>query len=221
MSDRKAILDRVSESVRQGGHAGKTPPLPERDGVGYQGGGEDPVQRFSEMLAAAGGKLSQAANVTSAVTEVLSHIKRLNARRVLLGCEPVLERLDLARVLREQDCEVTLTSELLSTNGRERFFAADIAVTGVDYLIAATGSIAMQSRTQQPRFASLLPQVHVAVALYEQLLPDLFDLFDRLDPQLLPSCITLITGPSKTGDIELRLVTGVHGPGEVHVVLLD
>jgi L-lactate utilization protein LutC len=53
--------------------------------------------------------------------------------------------------------------------------------------------------------------------------PDLFDLFDAAraeNKQELPSGVALITGPSKTGDIELRLVTGVHGPGDWHVVLV-
>ena len=56
-----------------------------------------------------------------------------------------------------------------------------------------------------------------------QILPDLFDLFALLGakPGELPACVSIITGPSKTGDIELRLVTGVHGPGEIHVVLID
>jgi L-lactate utilization protein LutC len=221
MSDRLAFLNRVSEAVRQGGHAGMTPPYPERNGVGYQGGGDDPVQRFSEMLAVAGGKFCRAAKSELVVSSVLGHIQRLNARRILLGCEPLLQRLEVASVLREQACEVTLASELLAPDGRDRFFAADIAVTGVDFLIADTGSIVMLARPEQPRFASLLPPVHVAIAERGQLLPDLFDLFDRIDPKLAASCISLITGPSKTGDIELKLVTGVHGPGEVHVVLLD
>ena len=67
---------------------------------------------------------------------------------------------------------------------------------------------------------SLLPPIHVAVADRSQLLSDLFDLFEVPSAEP-PSCLSLITGPSKTGDIELRLVTGVHGPGEIHVVLID
>ena len=80
------------------------------------------------------------------------------------------------------------------------------------------------SRPDQPRSLSLLPPFHVAIADRRQLLPDLFDLFEErlwAEEHGLPSCLSLITGPSKTGDIELRLVTGVHGPGEVHVVLID
>ena len=108
---------------------------------------------------------------------------------------------------------------------REAAFAADVGVSGVDYLVAETGSLALFTGPGQPRSLSLLPPVHVAVAERAQLLPDLFDLFEGCelwaDRRGLPSCLSLITGPSKTGDIELRLVTGVHGPGEVHVVLID
>jgi L-lactate dehydrogenase complex protein LldG len=221
MSDREAFLKHVGAAVREGNQAGKAPPLPERDAVGYQGAGPDPVQRFSEMLAVAGGKLVQAASAQQVNSSVLQHLKRLNVRRVLLGCESILARLKIAETIRNHGCELTLASELLTDQGRDHFFAADIAVTGVDYLVAETGSLVMLARPEQPRTASLLPPVHIAIAERAQLLPDLFDLFDRLDPKLPPSCITFITGPSKTGDIELRLVTGVHGPGEVYVILVD
>jgi L-lactate dehydrogenase complex protein LldG len=107
---------------------------------------------------------------------------------------------------------------------RDAFFAADLGISGVDHLIAETGSIALLTQPREPRSLSLLPPIHIAVAETSQLLPDLFDLFEPALWQQrsggVPSCLSLITGPSKTGDIELRLVTGVHGPGEVHVVLV-
>src|SRR2546423_674398 len=86
-----------------------------------------------------------------------------------------------------------------------------------------------QAVAQGNRPGSRLPPVHIAVAARAQLLPDLFDLFAVCkpappqddEPDRLPACLTLITGPSKTGDIELRLVTGVHGPGVVYVILVD
>ena len=105
---------------------------------------------------------------------------------------------------------------------QEAFFAADVGITNVHRLIAETGTVVMATRPNEPRSVSLLPPVHIALAERSQLLPDLFDLFDLFSPlsqSTPPSCLTLITGPSKTGDIELRLVTGVHGPGEVHVIL--
>jgi L-lactate dehydrogenase complex protein LldG len=94
----------------------------------------------------------------------------------------------------------------------------------VAHLIAETGSLVVESSPTEPRSLSLLPPLHIVVAGRAQILADLFDLFLSERPPHepgLPSCLSLITGPSKTGDIELRLVTGVHGPGEVHVVLID
>src|SRR5262249_58815118 len=116
--------------------------------------------------------------------------------------------------------EVVCVTELPAATAKESFFAADVGITGVAHLVAETGSLVVETGPERSRSESLLPPVHVAVADRAQIVPDLFDLFPR-EGRVMPSCLTLITGPSKTGDIELRLVTGVHGPGEVHVILID
>jgi L-lactate dehydrogenase complex protein LldG len=217
-TERDRFLAAVRSAVTAGNLAGGAPSLPPRAGVGYQGAGNDPVGRFAAELAAAGGVCRVVANREAAVAAVLELLRQKSARRILLGTGPVIDALDLASRLREMG---VVTSD--AGADREAWFAADVGVTGVDYLVAETGSIALLTSPRQPRAFSLLPPVHIAVADRGQLLPDLFDLFEQpgVDPANLPACVSLITGPSKTGDIELRLVTGVHGPGEVYVVLID
>ena len=120
--------------------------------------------------------------------------------------------------------EILISDAFAPGSGRDALFAADLGITGVDYLIAETGSVVLLTKSGEPRSLSLLPPVHIAVAERPQLVPDLFDLFEsKLQQERtdMPSCVSLITGPSKTGDIELRLVTGVHGPGEIHVFLVN
>ena len=222
MTGRDAFLERVRQAVEAGNQAGKIPKLPERGGVGYQGGGPDPVERFAAMLQAAGGQFSRAASVAQAQASIVAWIQARQARRVLLGLSPLLERLALRGILEQHGLEVIATARTAAAEERAALFSADIAVTGADYLIAETGSLAMLARPGRPRLESLLPPAHLVVLERGQLLLDLFDLFERLEPASgLPSCVTLITGPSKTGDIELKLVTGVHGPGDVHVLLVD
>ena len=220
-STREQLLQRIREAATEGNRAGGSPALPERGEVGYQGAGVDPVARFRQEFAAAGGQTHLVADRAAAVAVVIELVRQRSARRVLVGGGKVLDALQLAEPLREAGVEVLQTSD--AQLGREAVFQADVGVSGVDYLIAETGSLVLPSRPDQPRSLSLLPPMHVAVAERRQILPDLFDLFaaSGLKPEEAPACVTIITGPSKTGDIELRLVTGVHGPGEVHVVLVD
>jgi len=221
-TSRDAFLQRVRHAVAEGNRPAASPPLPERGAIGYQGAGVDPVACFVARLTASGGKAYVVRDPAATVQTVMQLVKTTNARRVLLGCAPLLERLRMREHLTALDLEVRVVDGLAEA-AREAFFAADVGISGVDYLIAETGSLAIAARAEEPRSLSLLPPIHIAVAERSQLLPDLFDLFDagRKNGQPLPSCLSLVTGPSKTGDIELRLVTGVHGPGELHVVLLS
>ncbi len=107
---------------------------------------------------------------------------------------------------------------------RELMAAADLGITGVDYAIAETGTCVIIPATGSSRLVSLLPPVHIALIERGQVLPSLDELFtlrrrDFVDGEL-GSYMNLITGPSRTADIEYKLVTGVHGPGEVHMVLI-
>jgi L-lactate utilization protein LutC len=222
-SNRDRFLQTVRRAVAEGNRAGHAPPRPERGDAGYQGGGPDPLARFREACAAAGGQVHVVADQTDATAKVIELVRACAARRVLLGTGSVVDSLRLVDALGGAGLESLAIDPNDSDANRAAMFRADAAITGVDYLVAETGSVVVISRPDQPRSVSLLPPVHIAVATRDQLLPDLFDLFERhpVQGRQLPACVSVITGPSKTGDIELRLVTGVHGPGEVHIVVID
>jgi L-lactate dehydrogenase complex protein LldG len=87
------------------------------------------------------------------------------------------------------------------------------------YGLADTGSVVLASGPEEPRARSLLPEVHISLLTEERILPGLEELFASLGRDL-PSSLAIVTGPSRSADIEQSLTVGVHGPGEVHVVLL-
>ena len=86
------------------------------------------------------------------------------------------------------------------------------------YGLADTGSVVIAASPEEPRANSLLPEVHVSLLREDRILAGLAELFEALGSDL-PSALAIVTGPSRSGDIEQTLVVGVHGPGEVHVVL--
>lgn len=93
-------------------------------------------------------------------------------------------------------------------------------VTGALCGIADTGSLVLISGAGQTLTASLLPEIHVAVLRTSRLVPSLAEALRRPEVRTAPAGV-IVTGPSRTADIEMTLTIGVHGPGELHVFLID
>ncbi|GAB4215776.1 MAG: lactate utilization protein [Roseiflexaceae bacterium] len=104
---------------------------------------------------------------------------------------------------------------------------AQICISGADFGIAESGTLLLVGAAGRARMASLLAPVYIAVLRRGQLVRGLGEALEAVrarygtDPLSQHSHIVLITGPSRTGDIEMTLTLGVHGPGEIHVILID
>ncbi|HQU42017.1 MAG TPA: lactate utilization protein [Pirellulales bacterium] len=221
---RESFLARVREAARAGAkYRVATADLP--DGVGYCGAGDDPAARLVEEVNAVGGRGTLVADWAAARAKLSELLGRYAPTRALCWQHPVLDRLGLGELLAENGTE-RLDYDALQTRAaderRSRMLAADIGISSATVAVAETGTLALASGPGCERVASLLPPVHVAVIGPEQIVPDLFDLFaiiERSAPEMASNWV-LVTGPSKTGDLELRLTTGVHGPGTWHVIVV-
>ncbi len=109
-------------------------------------------------------------------------------------------------------------------SGIESLYEMDAGLSEVQAAIAETGTLVCWSGPGRGRGVSLVPPIHIAVVRRSDLVPDLVDYFARhagQGPEHLPSSVVFITGPSKTADIEGILITGVHGPRAVHILLVE
>jgi L-lactate dehydrogenase complex protein LldG len=106
--------------------------------------------------------------------------------------------------------------------GTDASAAADLGVTGCAAALATTGTLVQDSRRAGGRTASLLPPVHLCVVPASRIVVSTAEVLRCLgDGRALPSNLVLITGPSRSADIEQIIALGVHGPVEVRVVLLE
>jgi L-lactate utilization protein LutC len=123
----------------------------------------------------------------------------------------LLDELNIERVQGEDDVVAT----------------ADVGITGADWAIATTGTLVLSSGPGKARMASLLPPVHIAIVTTDQLVPPRLEDYiaaqraNHLGVFRRSSNVTLITGCSRTSDIEMHPVFGVHGPLELHIILIE
>jgi L-lactate dehydrogenase complex protein LldG len=199
---------------------------------------ESLVTRFSIELS------NVAGNVYRLVSDKLQFVEELTAgiadicqaagvTKVAFSGSSLLTDLDLPNQLTLRGLSVLLTGG--SGAARQGTLAhaelvAQLAecgagVTAVDYAIAETGTIVLSSDESNALLVSLLPTIHIALLRPSQISASLTEVISKLNRERVghgQSCrsASFITGPSRTSDVELTLSIGVHGPKELHVIIV-
>lgn len=218
MSAREEILGRLRAALRNGAPFSEvetTTQLP----VTRIAPDEDLKARF----------VAEAERVRARVHCVPSASAALETLRTLLTSRAVQR----AVMWDEQHLPISGVAALLDSLGimrvegdNQRVAAAEVGITGADAALATTGTLVLSSGRGRPRMASLLVPVHIALITEDRILPRLEDYIAAQRAQGLrvfrtSSNVTLISGSSRTSDIEMHPVFGVHGPLELHVVLIE
>ena len=188
------------------------------------------LDRLSSEASDRGWQVYRAPSADEAVAYVVALAAEKRAGLIVRSTHEVFQHVPLDDALRRQGGRVTVIARDRRTSReqlRPEMGRADMGITGVDYAIAETGTCVLVPRKGVSRIVSLLPTIHVALVEPHQVYETLDDLFAlrRLAFLLgrgdMGSYLSLISGPSRTADIEQTLVVGVHGPVEAHMVILD
>lgn len=163
------------------------------------------AEEFTKLL----GKFAFCVNETDAKNQVKSLIAQKQWQHIFCVEKEISKLLEINK-------ESSINVSLLA--------GCDAAVTSCHYLVARTGAIVMSSAQQSGRTVSVYAPVHICIAYIDQLVFDTRDALKGIKEKYgsnIPSFITFAAGPSRTADIEKTLVTGVHGPKEVYLFLID
>lgn len=176
-----------------------------------------------------GWKVRRAPNAEDALGYLSAVITQLGVKRAVRSTEDVFQQLAVDSTLQRPGIETTIVARDENRSEatlRQAMIDADIGITGADYAVVETGSVVALPRAGLSRLVSLGPPVHLALVRPQDVVDTLDDVFllRRLEYHRnggdMGSYLNFITGPSRTADIEQTLVVGVHGPKEVHMIIL-
>jgi L-lactate dehydrogenase complex protein LldG len=180
---------------------------------------QDPPARFLEELEALEGRGERTGSMEEARDYVLSLAREKGAKLLVRWDDEELEALGVDDPLKEEGVEVAVWWGL--DDFREVAGGADIGLTTAEWAVAETGSLILTGGPGRGRTVALLPPTHVAVVPVERLLSTVPEAIEKYaGAEGLPANVCLHTGPSRSGDIEMSLTIGMHGPGDVRVVLV-
>ncbi len=182
------------------------------------------VNQFKQELEALKGHVHVLDDVEEIADTILNILKQHNTQRIISWDDENLGLVNLKSTLEEGGVEIVDSALPEDVNGRKNQLSAIedvfVGLTGAHGGLADNGAVALLSGENRGRLASLAPPVHIALLKKENIYPSIPAFLADVDEIVANSSnLVFIAGPSRTGDIEMTLSIGVHGPGKVHVIV--
>jgi L-lactate dehydrogenase complex protein LldG len=174
-----------------------------------------PLEGFRASLEAVGAHCMVVDDQAAAATTVKRILEQTRAQQIAISDSPLVSSV----IGQIESGVVTLQNADASA-----LFDCDVGITGAQWAIAETGTLVLESDRERHRLTSLVPAVHIALIeanRIRQTLGEVLKAISEQEPDALSRTVTFITGPSRTSDIELTLAIGVHGPAELHVIVIE
>jgi L-lactate dehydrogenase complex protein LldG len=183
------------------------------------------IEKFVEHLALLGCTVHRARDAGETLDKLTEIVRAAGLTRILVSEDDVVAPLDLPGWGRQHDIEVFTPKKCRDREEFKRvaFEEAQAGVTGVDFAVAESGTLCLVHDKRQARLVSLAPIRHIAVVPADRVRPVYEDVTDKLfgAEGTAPAHLTFISGPSMTADIQAALFTGMHGPKDVTVILVE
>ncbi len=222
----ETIIGRIKQRLNLGadaapadGTGARPPDAPSR----VLDAGESRAQ-FIAALSGAGGHPIEASDEADAAGKIGALLRSIGARSAALGEGITIDSKMMAARLAGAGFEITTVD---AQGGppvaafKQRLAENDAGIVEADYAIAATGTLAMIGAPTRPRSLSLIPPNNIVLLSAARILPNLAAVLSAVGAETIAAQpMVLITGPSRTADIEKRIVIGVHGPKELYVVIV-
>jgi L-lactate dehydrogenase complex protein LldG len=211
----KDALDKPQAPAAHENHAAAAPPLP----VASIAQRAELVSTFAHELEAVSGRFLGSLSAEQAAASVVALARDNAAKSAAIG-EGVVTKMSLfSAALEAAGC--TLMKPRGIDKGQEKnraamieqFVACDIGIAEAHYAIASTGTFAVMTAEARPSSLTLLPPISVIIVNIDRVVPNLAAAIAAFGADAISANrVTFITGPSRTADIEKRIVMGVHGP---------
>jgi L-lactate dehydrogenase complex protein LldG len=206
-SSKEIILKKIRKALSE-----STPlPFPQSEGNSfvYQPSQQELAIQFAEELSKLQGKFAFCLTIEELTAQIAALLEEKSWTHVFCKEQVIREMLG-----------TTINGEMYNTTLAD----CDASITSCENLVARTGSIVLSSGSASGRTVSVYAPVHICIAFTAQLVYDIRDCLQAIKEKYqeqMPSLISFASGPSRTADIEKTLVTGVHGPKEVYLFLVD